>query len=153
MSDQKGFTAFMETYVTFLEEMAQGEGEKYSALISYDPKRVDRVVSRQQAMNMRLTQLEEQREKEQEAAGFGGMSFQEILDRLSGPEKEALQGIFSRFTRAVGEIKYFNGKSVSFAKEGLHQMGLGEETAAPYTPKGKSPGEGVRGSSIFETQI
>ena len=82
MKDIEKFSAFMEGYVAFLEEMAQGEGEKYAALLSYEAKRVDRVVSRQQAMNMRLSQLEEQREREQEEAGLGGLSFQEILARL-----------------------------------------------------------------------
>ena len=52
------FRAFMEGYVSFLEEMAAGEQEKYAAILSYDPKRMDKVVSRQQAINMRLTQLE-----------------------------------------------------------------------------------------------
>ena len=80
--DAKRFSAFLGGYVDFLEEMAAGESEKYSALISYNPKRVDKMVSRQQAMNMRLTQLEEQREKEQEAAGFGGLTFSQILARL-----------------------------------------------------------------------
>ena len=77
----KQFSAFLVTYVDFLEEMAQGEREKYSALISYEPKQVDRVVSRQQAMNMRLTQLEEQREKEQAAAGLEGLTFSGASER------------------------------------------------------------------------
>ena len=76
------FRAFMEGYVSFLEEMAAGEQEKYAAILSYDPKRMDKVVSRQQAMNMRLTQLEEQREKEQEEAGIAGLTFQQIQDRI-----------------------------------------------------------------------
>ena len=76
------FRAFLEGYVNFLEEMAAGEQEKYSAVLSYDPKQMDKVVSRQQAMNMRLNQLEEQREKEQEEAGIAALTFQEILDRL-----------------------------------------------------------------------
>ena len=80
------FRAFMEGYVSFLEEMAAGEQEKYAAILSYDPKRMDKVVSRQQAMNMRLTQLEEQREKEQEEAGIAGLTFQQIQDRLEGAD-------------------------------------------------------------------
>lgn len=106
MKDIEKFSAFMEGYVAFLEEMAQGEGEKYAALLSYEAKRVDRVVSRQQAMNMRLSQLEEQREREQEEAGLGGLSFQEILARLDKTEQGRLPELFPRFSRAVEEIKY-----------------------------------------------
>ena len=101
MKDIEKFSAFMEGYVAFLEEMAQGEGEKYAALLSYEAKRVDRVVSRQQAMNMRLSQLEEQREREQEEAGLGGLSFQEILARLDKTEQGRLPELFPRFSRAV----------------------------------------------------
>ena len=124
MKDIEKFSAFMEGYVAFLEEMAQGEGEKYAALLSYEAKRVDRVVSRQQAMNMRLSQLEEQREREQEEAGLGGLSFQEILARLDKTEQGRLPELFPRFSRAVEEIKYFNGKSMAFAKEGLQMTGM-----------------------------
>ena len=98
MKDIEKFSAFMEGYVAFLEEMAQGEGEKYAALLSYEAKRVDRVVSRQQAMNMRLSQLEEQREREQEEAGLGGLSFQEILARLDKTEQGRLPELFPRFS-------------------------------------------------------
>ena len=48
------FHEFLKGYVDFLEEMAKGEGEKYSAMLSYDHKQMDKIVSRQQAMNMRL---------------------------------------------------------------------------------------------------
>lgn len=147
------FSAFMEGYVDFLEEMAQGEGEKYAALLSYDHKRVDKVVSRQQAMNMRLTQLEEQREREQEEAGLGGLTFQEILARLDKSQQGKLPELFPRFTRAVGEIKYFNGKSMAFAKEGLQMTGMTESPAPPYTPAGKTRPEGAQGVSLFEAKI
>ncbi len=153
MKDIEKFSAFMEGYVAFLEEMAQGEGEKYAALLSYEAKRVDRVVSRQQAMNMRLSQLEEQREREQEEAGLGGLSFQEILARLDKTEQGRLPELFPRFSRAVEEIKYFNGKSMAFAKEGLQMTGMKDGPAAPYPPAGRIRPEGAQGASLFEAKI
>lgn len=152
--DAKKFSAFLEGYVDFLEEMAKGESEKYSALLSYDPKRIDRLVSRQQAMNMRLTQLEEQREREQKAAGFEGLTFSEILSRLDKADQGALPEQFRRFGRAVDEIKYFNDKSISFVKEGMKLMGLDEESrpVAPYTHSGRQRPEGS-GGSFFEAKI
>ena len=149
MKDIEKFSAFMEGYVAFLEEMAQGEGEKYAALLSYEAKRV----SRQQAMNMRLSQLEEQREREQEEAGLGGLSFQEILARLDKTEQGRLPELFPRFSRAVEEIKYFNGKSMAFAKEGLQMTGMKDGPAAPYTPAGRIRPEGAQGASLFEAKI
>lgn len=145
---------FLKGYVDFLEEMAKGEGEKYSAMLSYDHKQMDKIVSRQQAMNMRLTQLEEQREQEQEVAGLGGLSFREILGRLAGPEQEAFRELSGRFERAVREIKYFNEKSIAFAQDGMKLLGVKDEVkAAPYTPTGKAKPAGVTGTSVFEAKI
>lgn len=142
----------MEGYVSFLEEMAAGEQDKYAAILSYDPKRMDKVVARQQAMNMRLAQLEEQREKEQEAAGIAALSFQEIIDRLQGQEKQSFEELANRFYKAVREIKYFNEKSMSFVRDGLKAAGAAQETPkAPYDHSGKSGDRA--GASIFEAQI
>ena len=111
------------------------------------------MVSRQQAMNMRLTQLEEQREKEQEAAGFGGLTFSQILARLDKADQGELPEQFRRFGKAVDEIKYFNEKSIAFVKEGMRLMGMPEEGApvAPYTHGGRQRPES--GGSIFEAKI
>lgn len=143
----------MEGYVGFLEEMAAGEAEKYGAILSYDPKRMDKVVARQQAMNMQLAQLEEQREKEQQEAGIEALTFQEITDQLEGAEKEAFQSIAARFEKAVREIKYFNEKSMTFVQDGLKIMGADKEAPkAPYTHSGKANPEAM-GSSLFEAKI
>ena len=151
--DAKKFSAFLEGYVAFLEELAQGESEKYAALLSYDPKRTDKLVSRQQAMNMRLGQLEEQREREQKDAGFEGLTFSQILARLDKADQGELPEQFKRFGRAVDEIKYFNEKSIAFVKEGMKLMGMPEEgpPVAPYTHSGKQRPES--GASLFEARI
>lgn len=151
--DAKKFSAFLEGYVAFLEELAQGESEKYAALLSYDPKRIDKLVSRQQAMNMRLGQLEEQREREQKDAGFEGLTFSQILARLDKADQGELPEQFRRFGRAVDEIKYFNEKSIAFVKEGMKLMGMPEEgpPVAPYTHSGKQRPES--GASLFEARI
>lgn len=147
------FRTFMEGYVSFLEEMATGEGEKYAALISYDAKRIDRIVTGQQAMNMRLNHFEEQREQEQEAAGLEGLSFEEILERLEPSQREPMQELFRRFSTAIYEIKYYNSKSISFAKEGIKMLGMTEGTKAPYTPKGQQRPGGMQNASLFEAKV
>lgn len=147
------FHEFLKGYVDFLEEMAKGESEKYSAMLSYDHKQMDKIVSRQQAMNMRLTQLEEQREQEQEAAGLAGLAFSEILEHLEPPQREPMQELFRRFETAIHEIKYYNSKSISFAKEGMQMLGMTEGTKAPYTPKGQQRPGSAQGSSLFEAKV
>lgn len=144
------FRLFLEGYVDFLEEMAASESDKYAAIISYNAKRLDQVVAMQQAQNMRLTQLEEQREAQQEAAGLGGLTFAEILEKLPPTERPALQEMFRRFEAAIEQIKFYNAKSVAFAEEGMRLLGLQKQPEAPYAPDGKKRQEGT---SLFETQI
>ncbi len=147
------YRIFMESYVRFMEEMAEGESKKYAAMLSYDPKRIDHAVSRQQAMNMRLGQMEEQRELEQKRAGLEGLTFQQILARLEPEEREVFTALFRRFERAIGDIKYFNGKSIAFAQEGLQMLGTAENSqAGTYSANGKRPDSG-NGTSLFEAKV
>lgn len=149
------FQKFMESYAAFLEELAGAEGEKYAAMVSYDARRVDKVVTTQQAANRQLEQLEKQREEEQAAAGFAGMTFHEILAAVPAEEREGLQAVLTRFEKALLQVKYFNARSTSFAKEGLQMLGLaGQKPVAPYTADGKNHTEGsIPSASLFETQI
>lgn len=150
----KNFKVFLESYVNFLEEVAAGEGEKHAALLSYDSKRIDRATSNQQAMNMRLAQMEQQREAEQDQIGWGGLTFHEILERVDKSEQADFVALFERFARAVSDIKYFNGKSIVFAQEGLKVLGVTEEKArsASYGADGKRA-EDVSGPALFETKV
>ncbi len=147
------YRAFLEDYTRFLEKMAGDEKEKYAAILSYDVKRINRVVSNQQALNMHLAKMEQQREEEQSKAGLEGLNFQQIIERLEGQQREDFDKLFRRFEQALYDIKYFNGKSMSFAQEGLQMLGVDEETvAAPYDASGRQR-EGTQNVPFFETKI
>ncbi len=153
MADITNYRAFMESYVQFLEEMAQSEAEKYAAMLSYDPKKIDQTVSRQQAMNMRLAQLEEQRAQEQRRAGFGDKTFQQILQELQGQDQEVFSQLFRRFEKAIMNVKYFNGKTVSFVQDGLRMIGAtGQGESGTYRSDGKRPAD-APGASLFEAKV
>ena len=87
MAGRNEFRTLMEEYIAFLEESVEREKEKYAALVSYDPKRTDKVVAEQQAANMRLAQLEERREETQRQAGWEGLTFRQILERTDALKK------------------------------------------------------------------
>ena len=148
------FQVFLENYVEFLEEVAAGESEKYAALLSYDAKKVDRVTSIQQALNMRLSQMEQQRVAEQERAGLGGFTLQQILERTQGDERVRFAQLCDRFARAVNDIKYYNGKAMNFAQGGLELLGVTEEKpqGAAYGADGTRAGD-IAGTVLFEAKI
>ena len=149
MAGRTEFRTLMEEYIAFLEESVEREKEKYAALVSYDPKRTDKVVAEQQAANMRLAQLEERREEAQRQAGWEGLTFRQILERTDGAEKDTLTGLFERFENAVNEIR-----SLSFANDGLRILGaagVGQQTGT-YDAAGRQR-DGVKGASLFETEV
>ncbi len=147
------YRTFLEGYVQFLEKAAEDEAEKYGAMVSYDAKKMNRAVSGQQAVNMQLEKLEQQREEEQRKAGFEGLTFFEILERLNDEDRAEFAQLFTRFGKAVYEIKFLNGKAMRFAQEGLQTLGKQEkQVASPYTASGKQK-DGAAGVPFFETQI
>ncbi|MDK2812946.1 MAG: hypothetical protein PWQ08_201 [Clostridiales bacterium] len=152
MKISSAFCEFMQQYVEFLEEAAAGEDEKYASLLSYDAKRVNHAIANQQAVNMRLARMEAQREEEQRSAGLEGLTFAQILDEVQGEEHELLAALFVRFRKAVDDIKYFNAKSVAFAREGLRITHANEQGNSAYEASGhksKTP----YGTSMFETEV
>ena len=154
MAGRTEFRTLMEEYIAFLEESVEREKEKYAALVSYDPKRTDKVVAEQQAANMRLGQLEERREEAQRQAGWEGLTFRQILERTDGAEKDTLTGLFERFENAVNEIRFYNSRSLSFANDGLRILGaagVGQQTGT-YDAAGRQR-DGVKGASLFETEV
>ena len=154
MAGRTEFRTLMEEYIAFLEESVEREKEKYAALVSYDPKRTDKVVAEQQAANMRLAQLEERREEAKRQAGWEGLTFRQILERTDGAEKDTLTGLFERFENAVNEIRFYNSRSLSFANDGLRILGaagVGQQTGT-YDAAGRQR-DGVKGASLFETEV
>ena len=154
MAGRTEFRTLMEEYIAFLEESVEREKEKYAALVSYDPKRTDKVVAEQQAANMRLAQLEERREEARRQAGWEGLTFRQILERTDGAEKDTLTGLFERFENAVNEIRFYNSRSLSFANDGLRILGaagVGQQTGT-YDAAGRQR-DGVKGASLFETEV
>ena len=152
MKISSAFCAFMQQYVEFLEEAAAGEDEKYASLLSYDAKRVDHAIANQQAVNMRLARMEAQREEEQRSAGLEGLTFAQILDEVQGEEHELLAALFVRFRKAVDDIKYFNAKSVAFAREGLRITHANEQGNSAYEASGRKS-KTPYGTSMFETEV
>ena len=89
-------------------------------------------------------------------AGFGGAPayFQQILDRLEGAQRDRFSQLFTRFGRAVEEIRYYNGRALSFANEGLRILGGVAPGAQPgtYDAAGKRPGQGGA-SPLFDAEV
>lgn len=149
------YVRFMSGYAGYFEGLAGEEKEKLDALLSNDLKRIEQSIAQQQAVEKKMSQLEELRESLQKEAGFEGMTCQQILPLLDGEDKAELEWAYKRLSDAVAAVKFYNQKSMSVCKQNLQL--IGSEAVDPAGPSTYSPtqkvGEGYAGAKLFDKKI
>lgn len=113
------YRAFLEHYASFLEEMsAQAQG-MHGALASFNGEQLTKAMSGMQSHIMQLKNMEARRVELQRAAGYDGLTFAQLLEQRPAGERPVLKALCRRIEMSVENIRYFNEKSQSFAREGL----------------------------------
>ncbi len=128
------FYDFMSEYTDFLEETAEKEKDKLSALLSDDLKRIEHCLSEHQSTIKKTELYEKEREKLQKRTGLGGLTLKEIIERCSDPEeKEMLEKLAVRFKAAIDNVKHANKTSLQVAQMNLQIL----ESASPAVTDAK----------------
>lgn len=135
----------MIEYTEFLEETAEKEKEKLSALLSDDLKRIEHCLNEHQFTIKKTERFEQEREELQKKLGIGGLTFKEIMGRcIDAEEKELLGKLYTRFVTAVDNVKHANKTSLQIAQMNLkifeEIMPSGVTDAKCYDVKGVSSG-------------
>lgn len=120
---------FFEEYAEFFAHMAASEVEKLQALISNELPRIEHAISVAQANAMQMESMEQRRQKMQERANVGGMTFSQIIEQAPNEQRGRLQALFARIQESVDGIKQCNGKSMDIANANMRKMNL--ETVLP----------------------
>lgn len=151
---------FYEEYAAFLAQILRDEKEKLQALLSNSLPRIEHAISEAQANTKQMENMELRREVLQEAAGFGGRTFREIIESVPEDEKAAFQALFERIQNDVEQIKFHNEKSMSVARANV--KAVNPEALMPHEQKNAAQNPYVRASrqtqpdqsaSILETKI
>lgn len=136
---QQDFLTFVEEYTQFLEHMTVDESEKLSALGSRDLERIERSIAVSQANAKRLENYELKRIDQQARAGYGGLTFPQLVEKADPAEQGRLRQLFGRFERSVKEIRFRNDKSMAVAKDNMMSVdpeavlpGAGAKAQNPY---------------------
>ena len=66
--------------------------------------------------------LEQKREKAQEALGFQGLSFQEILEKLPAEQKQAMKELFNELAERVRVFQELADNSRTIMEVNLHAI-------------------------------
>lgn len=141
MENFNEFYDFMLEYTEFLEETAEKEKDKLSALLSDDLKRIEHCLNEHQSTIKKTELLEKEREKLQKNLGIGGLTLKEIIEKCSDPEeKDLLNKLYIRFKTAIENVKHSNKTSLQVAQMNLRiieeTMPNGVTDAKCYNSKG-----------------
>lgn len=120
MENFEEFYDFMTEYTDFLEETAEKEKDKLSALLSDDLKRIEHCLNEHQSTIKRTELFEKDREKLQKRLGIGGKTLREIIEMCNDPdEKELLSKLYLRFKVAIDNVKHANKTALQVAQMNL----------------------------------
>lgn len=145
-----------EKVLAQLKTMAAAEQEKRQALLRHELERLESLLQEQQAMAMKLDGLEKRRYAAQAAAGFAGMTGDQIVERVGPAERPAVSALFAQLRGAAAELRELNQVSMDIADAELRLM---ERAARPsereaahglYRPDGSKDGPRAAGLTFEE---
>jgi hypothetical protein len=155
------FYDFMLSYAEFFEEICNLEEEKFKALYSREPERIDAALKEQVHTERRTFDFEEKRTSLQSDLGFAGKKFSEIIEEFgqehgtNTAEYKDFKDVLQRLRVAVDKTKLFNKKSLEFAQMNLDIIGeisgIENTDTSTYSPKGEQ--KDVSRPSFFNKSV
>ena len=113
------FYDFMTEYTQFFETAVSKEKEKFSAVLNYDIKKLEAALSVQQSLNDRIAFYEQRRMELQQNLGIPDLKLSEIIDMLSGKQRQDMKMLASRFSGAIMSVKDLNSKALEVTQINL----------------------------------
>lgn len=155
---QQELFSFLEEYADFLAHMVKDEEEKLAALLSNSLPRIEAAISTAQANAKRMENCELSRMRLQEQAGYGAMSFSEIIENAPDEERLSLEALLRRIQGYVDDIKFHNTKSMRVARTNILEMNpnadfSGTSAASASGAYRKAREDAAGGKTMLETKI
>ena len=140
--DKLSLYDFIDDYNEFWQKVLEEEKEKLKNISSCDLALVQKSIKDQQAVIMQIENLEEKRIALQKECGLENKSLREILEDAEEGFKPRLKNALDLFQKTMEEIKFYNNKSNTIAKEHLDAIGVSpdEEKLGGYAPDRETKG-------------
>lgn len=135
---QEELYIFLEEYADFLARMVKDEEEKLAALLSNSLPRIEGAISTAQANAKQMENYETTRIRLQDQAGYGGMSFSEIIENAPEEEQQSLEALLTCIQGYVDDIKFHNTKAMRVARANILEINPGAEI--PGAPQASASG-------------
>lgn len=154
----KAYFGLLHEYVEFLARMVENEKGKLAALSSRNLTQIEHSITVSQADAKRLENYEAKRLAMQAEAGYEGLSFREILDKVQDDLQRELLPLFTAFENYVAEIRFYNDKSMALARDNMMDVDPtavlpGQAGAKPSNPYQKQRVADQEQDGILQTKI
>ena len=121
------FQKIIANLIILFREMTALQNIKLRAARDKHIAVIEECMTKEQAMILRLKGLDKERQEKQEALGFGGMKFQEILKHLEGTQREELLLLFDELSREIQMYQEVSEDVACIIKVNLRQLHKGLE--------------------------
>ncbi len=95
------FQDIIRRLILLFQELTGIESKMLEAARAQHMAELESLMIKEQASVMQLRGLEKEKDRIQEANGYGGMSFQQILETMDETDKEQILPLFDEMSRAV----------------------------------------------------
>ncbi len=136
----KEFQRVIEEMISLFKQFTGIEQMKLKAATENRVATVEECMTKEQALVLKLKGLEQEREKYQKEAGYGGMKFREILAAVSDEEREILYPLFDGLSRQIQMFQEVNEDAEKVMSNNLRMIkkALDRKEGGIYSEKGKS---------------
>ncbi|MCI8320320.1 MAG: flagellar protein FlgN [Dorea sp.] len=126
--------------ISLFHQLMKIEEVKLQAAAGNHVGTVEDCVTQQQALLLKLRGLEQARERAQAKAGYAGMQFRQILEKVQDSEREELYQLFDELSREIQMFQEVNEDANQILRTNLHMIDktLRDKTANTYNGEGKS---------------
>jgi Fe2+ transport system protein B len=150
-----GLIELLDNSADLYSKLLELEYRKYDTIIKNDIEQLDEIVSEEQVFYLKIRGLEQKREKLVESMGYKDKTISEIIEAVSGEEKEALLSKFNEASKTINEVKRISSLCKTLIEVRMKRIGkiledLGEKDNT-YSMNTSSPEQGK--SLLFSKKI
>ncbi len=139
----KEFQRVIREMTALFHQFTGVEQVKLDAAAGNHVATVEECMTKEQSLILKLRGLEQERERCQKEAGYGGMRFREILAAVSEEERKELLPLFDGLSREIQMFQEVNEDAGRVLSNNLHKIrkALDEKGGGIYGEDGRNEAE------------
>mgnify|MGYP000909579613 CR=1 FL=1 len=122
MNNLSDFYNIVEELTDLLKTLKVIEENKLSAILEKNLIKLDACMKDEQVQVMKLRGLEKNRERIQDALGYGNLTFKQIIETAQGNEQKEAQKLFNSLQKATNDFNIINNSVKTALEVNLHSI-------------------------------